>query len=228
MHKKKFSVGETPFLYIAMNAGSPTGWFRDSAGYQMLQQRTYVNQLVAAKELDRKIAEGEIDAVKDSSEPEKIPENLPEKHPDISPQAPAEKKTVEAEAEAQVQDSAKPSPATPAEKAPEVRDVCQGVTYEEQKSLANRDRESIKTFAPQGQKATNRSSERKPPILPPPPPIPRSGRKSKRWAMPRIDLPVGYTIDSDGYRKLQAESYEAQRAAAAEMDKILADRKARD
>ncbi len=43
-------------LYIAVNAGSPTGLFRDSAGYAMLQQRIYAAQLAAAREMDRQLA----------------------------------------------------------------------------------------------------------------------------------------------------------------------------
>lgn len=50
-------VEDKALLYVAMNAGSPTGRFRDSAGYAMLQQRTYAAQLAAAREMDEQLIE---------------------------------------------------------------------------------------------------------------------------------------------------------------------------
>ena len=40
------------FLCMAMNGDSPTGNFRDSAGYDMLLQRSYAAQRQHAREMD--------------------------------------------------------------------------------------------------------------------------------------------------------------------------------
>ncbi len=42
-------------LYLALNMPSPTGYFRDSYGYTLLQRRTYEAQNRAAAEIDQKL-----------------------------------------------------------------------------------------------------------------------------------------------------------------------------
>lgn len=51
----RLGMEDKAFLYVAMNTGSPTGRFRDSAGYTMLQQKTYARQLAAAKAMDERL-----------------------------------------------------------------------------------------------------------------------------------------------------------------------------
>lgn len=51
----RLGMQDKALLYVAMNAGSPTGLFRDSAGYAMLQQRTYAAQNAAAREIDEQM-----------------------------------------------------------------------------------------------------------------------------------------------------------------------------
>lgn len=56
------------FRCIAMNAGSPTGLFRDSSEYDMLLQRAYAEQRRRAKETDARLSAS-------SSPPSQIPDS---------------------------------------------------------------------------------------------------------------------------------------------------------
>lgn len=56
--RARLGMADKALLYVAMNTGSPTGLFRDSAGYTMLQQKTYATQLAAAKAMDEALLAG--------------------------------------------------------------------------------------------------------------------------------------------------------------------------
>ncbi len=55
----RLGTEDRAFLCVAMNAGSPTGLFRDSAGYAMLLQRTYAAQNATAKKMDEQLPDNE-------------------------------------------------------------------------------------------------------------------------------------------------------------------------